>query len=140
MKNVSEVWTISVRTIFWDLWGLLGIFGPKWSPQSPASMSKFGGFSFRETELLRYEVIDFVVVTECYCFFIYISVGGDYLIPMVPPRGLSTPRALKVFLFKKRRFVRSRSRCFLRSFIIFCMREAVYISYGSRILPSPLGL
>ena len=29
---------------------------------------------------------------------------------------------------------------FLRAYTIFCMREAVYMSYGSRILPSPLGL
>ena len=46
--------------------------------------------------------------------------------------GLSTPRALKVKLTKKKKTIKH----------IFGarMREAAYISFGSRILPAPLGL
>ena len=58
---------------------------------------------------------------------------------MAPPGGLSTPRALKVTHVKKSENVRSQT-LFSRICTILCMREAVTISYGSRIFPSPLGL
>ena len=60
---------------------------------------------------------------------------------MAPPRGLSTPRAQKVRIQKnpKSDLVTKHT---LRAPIwtIFCMREAIYISHGLRILPGPLGL
>ena len=57
---------------------------------------------------------------------------------MAPPRGLSTPRALKVK--KERKSIGQEIKVVLQIRTMFCMREAVTISYGSRIIPSPLGL
>ena len=60
---------------------------------------------------------------------------------MAPPWGLSTPRAPKEpFLNVRKSNMVTKQVFFLRIFTIFCMREAVTISYGSRILPCPLGL
>ena len=56
---------------------------------------------------------------------------------MAPPRGLSTPRALKVKIKTKKEMV-AKYAFFVRICTIFCIREAVYISYGSRIPPRPL--
>ena len=60
---------------------------------------------------------------------------------MAPPWGLSTPRAPKELLnfFPKNDLV-TKHVFFLRISTIFCMRETVIISNGSRILPCPQGL
>ena len=58
---------------------------------------------------------------------------------MAPPRELSMPRALKVNQKKQKKKMVAKLVLFLRFCTIFCMREAVYISYASRILPAPLG-
>ena len=58
---------------------------------------------------------------------------------MAPPWGLSTPRAPKELFqkFRKSNMV-TKQVFFLRISATFCMREAVTISNGSRILPCPL--
>ena len=58
---------------------------------------------------------------------------------IVPLRGLSTPRALTVKTNKiwKTHLV-TKYEFSVRNCTIVCMREVVTISYGSRILPSPL--
>ena len=58
---------------------------------------------------------------------------------MAAPRGLSTPRALKVTINKIGKTNGREIQVFLRIYTIFCVREAVTISYHSRILLSPLG-
>ena len=59
---------------------------------------------------------------------------------MAPQRGLSTPRALKVKIRKNENvWLVTKYVFFLWIGTIFCMREAVIISYGSRTLPAPLG-
>ena len=59
---------------------------------------------------------------------------------MAPPWGLSTPRVPKE-LFQKIRKSKMVTKhvFFIRISTIFCMREAVIISNGTRILPCPLG-
>ena len=62
-------------------------------------------------------------------------------IVMAPPWGLSTPRAPKeLFNYFLKSDLVTKQVFFLRISTIFCMRETVIISNGSRILPCPLGL
>ena len=73
----------------------------------------------------------FVILFSCFVHFIR-SIQF-----MAPPRGLSTPRTLKVKFENIEKQLVTKYVFFLRICIIFCMREAVTISYGSRILPRP---
>ena len=76
-------------------------------------------------------------------FFVNFVIVGFFIllyILMAPPWGSSTPRAPKELFqkFRKSNMV-TKQEFFLRISTIFCMREAVIISNGSRILPCPLG-
>lgn len=87
-----------------------------------------------------FEVVFGFVSVKKYC----IRVGRTFLRQpyyMAPSRGLSTPRSLKVKPNKKLKnnSLVTRYMFFLRMCNILCMREAVTISIGSHILPSPLG-
>ena len=59
-----------------------------------------------------------------------------FIICMAPPWGLSTPRALKV-KNKIEKCFGHEIRVFLWICTIFCMREAVYISYDPAYSQAP---
>ena len=70
----------------------------------------------------------------------YIQINIIYIYSsyiMAAPRGLSTPRALKVKQLKTLKQMVTEHWFSLPICTICCMREAVYTSYGSHILPAP---